>query len=302
MAWTLPPLSALRAFEAAARLGSFTRAAEELGMTQAAVSYQIKVLEERVGALLFLRKTRQIVLTEVGERFSTKATEALGVISAAYQAARGGANDLISITTTPTFAATWLSRRLGSFQFENPHLAVRLDTSARLVDFAREELDVGIRVGKGDYPGLELNPLFDGDYAPMLSPGLAASIGGVKEPADLLKLPLLGPGDYWWEGWFGKAGIPYKSDPRRPGMTLGAQNFEANAALAGQGVAMLTCYLYGAELAEGRLIQPFDIVGSDGDKYWLVYPGHRRNVPKIRAFRNWLLAQVEADASSKTGR
>lgn len=292
MAWQLPPMAAIRVFEAAARLASFTKAAEELGMTQAAVSYQIKVLEERLGAPLFLRKTRQVTLTDAGQRLAPKISEAFATISEAYMSVQGGGDNLLNITTTQTFASTWLSRRLGSFQLANPSLAVRLDTSSRLIDFARDDMDVGIRIGKGDYPGLGTHLLFAGDYAPMLSPRLAESIGGVNEPADLLKLPLLGPDDYWWEKWFALVDISYGNGVRRPGTTLGAQTYEASAAMAGQGVAILTCHLYSTELAEGRLVRPFDIFGSDGDSYWVVYPEYRRNVPKIRAFRDWVLNET----------
>jgi LysR family glycine cleavage system transcriptional activator len=292
MSSALPPLAAIRVFEAAARLSSFTKAAEELGMTQAAVSYQIKLLEERVGGPLFIRRPRQVELTEAGRRLAPNISEAFRLMSEAYRAVQGGAGNQLNITATQTFASSWLSRRLGSFQVSNPSLAVRLDTSMRLVDFSREDMDVGIRVGKGVYPGLAAHFLFDGDFSAMLSPKLAESIGGVKRPADLLKLPLLGPDDYWWEKWFTVAGVPYNSTQIRPGTTLGAQTYEANAAMAGQGVALLTRHLYRQDIAEGRLIQPFDIVGSDDDAYWLVYAEYRRNVPKIRAFRDWLLDEA----------
>lgn len=292
MASRLPPLAAIRVFEAAARLCSFTRAAEELGMTQAAVSYQIKLLEERIGGPLFVRRSRQVELTESGRSLSPKVTAAFRQLSEAYQAVQSGAGNQLNITTTQTFASTWLSRRLGSFQLENSELAVRLDTSLRLVDFAREDMDVGIRVGRGGYPGLTCHFLFDGDFSPMLSPKLARSIGGVKEPSDILRLPMLGSDDYWWDKWFTAAGVPYNSKQARPGTSLGAQTYEASAAIAGQGVALLTRNLYGQDIAEGRLIQPFDIVGSEDDDYWLVYAESRRNVPKIRAFRDWLLEEV----------
>ncbi len=288
----LPPLSAIRVFEAAARLLSFTRAAEELGMTQAAVSYQIKLLEERVGGPLFVRRPRQVELTEAGRQLAPKVTDAFRMLTEAYQSVQGGGGNQLTITTTQTFASSWLSRRLGNFQLANPALAVRLDTSLRLVDFAREDIDVGIRVGRGDYPGLVCNFLFDGDFSPMLSPALAESIGGVHEPADLLKLPLLGSDDYWWDKWFTAAGVPYNSKHVRPGTSLGAQTYEVSAAMAGQGVALLTRHLYKQELAERRLVQPFDIVGSDDDAYWLVYPEYRRNTAKIKAFRDWLLEEV----------
>lgn len=294
MALTLPPLPAVRAFEAAARHGSFTKAAEELGMTQAAVSYQIKLLEERVGAPLFLRKPRQVTLTEVGQRLAPAFTEAFSLIGEAYAQARSGAEGVLCVSTILTFASSWLARNLGAFQIQHPSLAVRLDTSTRLIDFAREDVDLAIRSGSGDWPGLAKHFLFKADFTPMLSPKLAESIGGVKEPADLLRLPILDPEDRWWREWFTVAGVPTETLATRTRNSMGAQAYEANAAMAGHGVAILTGALFSAELADRRLIQPFDLVANDGNSYWLVYPEARRNVPKIRAFRDWLLSAVAA--------
>ncbi|THF58910.1 transcriptional regulator GcvA [Mesorhizobium composti] len=293
MGLQLPPLAAIRAFEAVARHLSFTRAAEELGMTQAAVSYQIKLLEERVGAPLFLRKPRQIALTDTGQRMAPKVAEAFALLGEAYTDARGGADGVLCVSTLLTFAANWLAQHLGLFQLAHPSLAVRVDTSNRVVDFAREEVDVAIRSGSGKWPGVETHMLFRADFTPVLSPKLAASIGGVKEPADLLKLPILDPGDIWWKTWFELAGVEADGLAQRPGSSLGAQAYEANAAIAGQGVAIVTRALFKVEIADGRLIQPFDIVGDDGHAYWLVYPAGRRNVPKIRLFREWILAEVK---------
>jgi LysR family transcriptional regulator, glycine cleavage system transcriptional activator len=288
----LPPLAAIRVFEAVARHLSFTKAAEELGMTQAAASYQIKLLEERVGAPLFLRRPKQIVLTEAGQRMAPAVSEAFALLSGAYAAARSGADGMLCVSTLLTFASNWLAQHLGSFQVAHPSLAVRLDTSNRLVDFAREDIDIAIRSGGGNWPGVETHMLFRADFTPVLSPRLAASIGGVNEPADLLKLPILDPGDIWWQEWFALAGLPAEELASRPGTSMGAQAYEANAAIAGHGVAILTRALFKAELADGRLIQPFDLVGDDGHAYWLVYPTARRNVPKIRAFRDWILAEI----------
>ncbi|MDH6231187.1 LysR family glycine cleavage system transcriptional activator [Mesorhizobium soli] len=294
MTLPLPPLPAVRAFEAAARHGSFTKAAEELGMTQAAVSYQIKVLEERVGAPLFLRKPRQVTLTEVGQRLAPAFTEAFSLIGEAYAQARSGAEGVLCVSTILTFASSWLARNLGAFQVQHPSLAVRVDTSSRLIDFAREDVDVAIRSGSGDWPGLARHFLFKTEFSPMLSPKLAASIGGLKEPADLLRLPILDPGDPWWREWFAAVGVPTDALAARPRSSMGAQAYEANAAMAGHGVAILTAAMFPNELADGRLIQPFDLVANDGNSYWLVYPEARRNVPKIRAFRDWLLAAFAA--------
>lgn len=292
----LPPLTATRVFEAVARHGSFTKAASELGMTQAAVSYQIKVLEDRVGAPLFLRRPRQIALTEVGQRLAPAITQAFTQISEAYVAARGGAQGTLVISTIATFASNWLARRLGSFQIANPSLAVRLQTDPHLVDFSREEVDIGIRSGEGAWPGLATHRLIDADFTPMLSPGLAASIGGVKEPADLLRLPLLDTSDPWWAKWFKAAGVPVEGLGNRPGNSMGAQVYEGNAAVAGQGVAILTPAFFAAELADGRLIQPFDLLCDDGQAYWMVYPETRRNSPKISAFRQWMQAELAVSA------
>jgi len=292
MVWQLPPLAAIRAFEAAARLGSFTKAAEELGMTQAAVSYQIKILEERFGASLFVRKTREISLTEAGGRLAPRALEAFALLSESWESARNGAAGILSVTTLQTFASNWLAGRLGEFQLMHPRIAVRLDASSRLVDLSREEFDLGIRTGSGNWPGLIVHFLFKADYTPMLSPGLAESVGGIRIPADLYKLPFLGPGDPWWANWFAAAGETFQPERVIQGPTLGVQALESIAAMNGQGVAILSRDLYPVELAQHRLLQPFEAVGSDGDGYWLVYPESRRNAPKVRAFRDWILAKT----------
>jgi len=204
----LPPLAALRAFESAARHSSFTRAAQELGMTQAAVSYQIKVLEERVGSPLFLRKPRQVILTEIGQSLSAAATDAFRRIGEAYETARTGGHGTLSISTIPTFAANWLALHLGAFQLENPRIAVRIETSDTLADLARDNIDVAIRSSPtGSWPGLEAHFLLRETFTPMLSPVLLASLGGVTEPADLLRLPIIGATDDWWRIWFEKAGV-----------------------------------------------------------------------------------------------
>lgn len=293
MAWQLPPLPAIRVFEAAARLHNFTRAAEELGMSQAAVSYQIKLLEERVGSPLFIRKGRQVMLTETGVALAAQATQAFSLLSEAYLSARGGAAGQLSITTMQTFASNWLSERLGLFQQAHPDIIVTLNTSNHKIDLTREDIDIGIRVGAGEWSGLTAHFLFKGNYTPMLSPRLAESVGGIREPADLYKVPLLGHTDPWWTTWFKAAGSEYRPDLVRPGPMLGAQFYEAVSAIAGQGAAILTRNLYQAHLADGRLIQPFATLGSDGHSYWLVHATSRRNIPKIRLFRDWMLEQTK---------
>ena len=166
----LPPLAAIRAFEAAARTENFTAAAAELGMTQAAVSYQVKGLEERMGAPLFVRERGRVRLTALGARLLPALTTAFDTIEAAFASHRQEDEALLSVTTTHTFANTWLAWRLGAFQMEHPDLAVRLTTSNELIDLRSGESDVAIRAGRGDWDGLEKHKLFDVDFTPMASP------------------------------------------------------------------------------------------------------------------------------------
>jgi LysR family glycine cleavage system transcriptional activator len=271
---------------------SFTRAAEELGMTQAAVSYQIKYLEERLGSPLFLRGPRGVQLTEAGRRLAPAVATAFAALRAAFADLGDSADGVLNVTATNTFASNWLVPRLGCFQVEHPEIAVRLDVSSRMVDLAREELDIGIRSGTGGWPGLVAHRLMESDYTPMLSPRLLEKHGPLERPADLLKLPLIDPTDPWWSDWFSAAGVEPPDFSRRTEMRVGAQNLAAQAALAGTGAAILTPAFYTAELADGRLMQPFPLVRSAGSSYWLVYLEGRKRAPKIRAFRDWILGEV----------
>ncbi len=285
------PLNALRVFEAAARLGSFTKAGDELGMTQTAVSYQIKLLEDNVGEPLFLRRPRQIQLTRTGEMLAPKVGEAFDLLRDAMASVRNDAEATLLIHSTPTFASQWLARHLGSFQLKHPSVAVRMTTSEAIVDFNREAVDLAIRSGTGEWPGLTSHPLMSVDFTPMLSPQLAESIGGIHTPRDLLKLRIIDPGDPWWAHWFAAAGVHDADLASRPASRLGAQSFEARAAIAGQGVAILTPEFYPDDIALGRLYQPFELRGNDGHQYWVVYQTARRHSPKIKGFRDWLLGE-----------
>jgi LysR family transcriptional regulator, glycine cleavage system transcriptional activator len=297
MTLSLPPLTAIRVFEAVARHLSFTRAAAEIGMTQAAVSYQIKLLEERFGGPLFLRRPRQVELTEAGRRLAPAVTEAFALIGEAYASARTGSEGVLTISASVTFATTWLAQHIGAFQLAHPALAVRLDATNRKTDFATEETDLAIRSGEGHWPGLRVHLLMSGDFTPMLSPKLAASIGGIKQPADLLRLPILDPDDPWWETWFEATGVAY-SMPTSGG-SMGLQAFAGAAAITSQGVAILSKALYEQELADGRLMQPFDRLASTSFSFYLVFPEARRNVPKIRAFQDWILREVAISCGSQ---
>lgn len=287
----LPPLAAVRVFEAAARNRNFTKAAAELGMTQAAVSYQIKLLEERVGASLFLRGPRNVELSEIGARIAPVATQALDMLAASFETARDDGEGVLVISSLHTFASNWLAPRLGHFQVAHPDVAVRLDISPRLVDFAREGVDVGIRGGNGDWPGLTTHWLMAWRFAPFGSPALIDRLA-LQSPADLLRAPLLSPDDPWWHRWFAVAGVEAPDMSTRPGVRLGMQQLEGAAALGGQGVALLSPELWSDDIAAGRLVAPFDIFGEDRSGLWLVYPEGRGRSRKIRAFRDWLLGEL----------
>src|SRR5262244_3678344 len=249
----LPPLSAIRAFEAAARHGSFTKAAEELGMTQAAVSYQVKLLEDRVGAPLFLRQARKVVLSEAGKRLAPPVSEAFQRLEAAFAAMRETADGVLSVTAVHTFATNWLVPRMGAFQVAHPEIAVRLDVSTHTVDFGREDFDVGIRGGRGSWPGVKSHLLLPMRFTPLCSPELLARYGPVKEPADLARLPRLFAHDEWWEHWFKAAGIPEPPPQVVPStLAVEVQSMLGTAAASGQGVAMLIPAFFAADLAAGR--------------------------------------------------
>lgn len=289
---SLPPLSAVRVFEAVARHLSFTRAGEELGMTQAAVSYQIKLLEQRIGAPLFLRKPRQIALSEAGARLAPRVREAFGTLRRAFAEIDGRTDKTLAVSAVPTFASQWLAANLGLFQISHPEIAVRIESSATIVDFAGEEIDVAIRSTGKIGPGLVGHPLAKVEFAPMVHPSLVAQYD-IRTPADLLRVPQITPDDPWVAAWYRLAGVSTETLVGRPFARLGYQSMEAAAVMAGRGVAMLTPLFYGDEIAAGRLVQPFDLVGWDGHHYYLVYPESRRNVPKIKAFRDWLVPATE---------
>jgi LysR family glycine cleavage system transcriptional activator len=293
----LPPLSAIRAFEAAARHESFTKAAAELGMTQAAVSYQVKLLEDRVGTPLFLRLPRKVVLSEAGRRLAPLVGEAFQRLRAAFAALRETEEGVLSITAISTFATTWLVPRLGCFQMAHPGMAVRLETSSRMVDFTREEFDLGIRGGHGSWPGLKAHQLIPVEFTPLCSPEFLARAGKLADPADLLRLPLLAWSDIWWRQWFELAGIPDPKPLVPPGVDVDSQVMLGAAAMAGQGMAMLTPTFFAADLKAGRLVQPFDLLANDGTSYWLCYLAERQNSPKIRAFRDWILEEIRGSVT-----
>ena len=265
-------------------------------MTQAAVSYQIRLLEERLGVLLFVRSRRRVSLTDAGRMAAQQVSRAFDTLDGAFARLRSEDEAMLTISTSQTFANTWFAWRLGGFQMAHPNMAVRLVATDGLADFVTDDVDVAVRAGReGVWPGLEAELLFRINFTPMCSPDFLARHGGALEPPDLLRLPLISPQDDWWAHWLREAGVDVPDGPIRPGVRLDSQAHEGNAAIAGQGVAMLTPFFWRMDLAQGRLLRPFAQISSRGYGYWLVYPEHRRNVTKIKRFRDWLHAEVKSD-------
>jgi LysR family transcriptional regulator, glycine cleavage system transcriptional activator len=287
----LPPLSAVRVFEAAARHENFTQAAAELGMTQAAVSYQIRLLEERLGLSLFTRSKGRVTLTESGKRIAPLAASAFDTLEDAFAGLVADDQSLLSVSAAQTFATTWLAPRLGAFQIRHPDLAVRLSTDNRLVDFSTGEFHAAIRIGRGGYSGLKCHFLFRSHVAPICSAEFAAR-HRLERPEQLHDVQWLSPTDSWWRDWLKGVGVAARETETLPGLVLDSQVMEANAAFAGSGIAMMTPMFWRSELDSGRLVQPFDHLYFPGTSHWLVYPETRRSQPKIAAFREWLLGEV----------
>ena len=297
------PLSAIRVFEAAARLLSFTRAAEELGMTQAAVSWQVKGLERRLGQALFRRLPREVALTPAGERLARAASDAMAALRSAVADITESGEGVLAITTLQTFAAHWLARRLGAFQLAHPRLAVRLENDGRLVDLLHEDLDVAIRAMRAErveWPGLEAIFLFPSAQTALCTPPVMALLGDPPQPEALLSAPRVGS-DVEWGQWFANAGVVAAdgSAPQAPRLAADTQSLEVAAALANGAAAMGSPVMFAADIAAGRLFQPFEVYIGEPGGYWLVYPQDRRRARKIAAFRDWIMAQVAADPTAQ---
>jgi LysR family glycine cleavage system transcriptional activator len=218
-------------------------------------------------------------------------------MDAAFGAIRADDAAVLTVSTSNTFANTWLAWRLGSFQMNHPEMAVRLLTSDALADFVSDDVDVAIRAGLGGWDGLHEELLVRIDFTPMCSPGFLKRHGPFTAK-DLLRIPQISPHDPWWPFWLREAGVEVPDGPPRVGVRLDSQAHEGHAAMAGQGMAMLTPFFWRNDLAEGRLVRPFDQVSTRGYAYWLCYPEARRGVPKIRRFREWLLAELARDLPS----
>lgn len=288
----LPPLPAIRVFEAVARHGNLTRAAAELNMTQSAVSYQVKLLEQHVGGPLFLRRARGVDLTQRGRQIDPVVRQALADLTRSFRQAREAAGHVLAISTMQTIAGNWLAPRIGRFQLAHPELAVRIEISPRFTDFAGDGIDVAIRSGRGDWPGLACHRLFDQVFTPVASPAYLAREGRPASPAALLDHVLIDPTDDWWGIWFRAAGVSAPAKIARPSVAVDTQQMAASVAMAGHGVALVTPRFEADCLASGKLVPLFDITAQAGSSYYLAYPEENRNLRKVKLFRDWMLAEA----------
>jgi len=288
----LPPLKALRAFEVAARHLSFTEAAKELHVTQAAISHQVKALEEFLGVTLFRRLNRSLLLTEEGQAYLPSVRRAFDLLhEATARILEQEESGILTVSVLPSFGARWLVARLGRFRERHPDIDVHVSPSAKLVDFSRENVDVGIRYGRGEYPGLRADRLFTEDIVPVCSPRLLDGPHPLREPRDLKHHTLLHDESYGdWRAWLLAAEVEGVEPTRGPIFTDSSMLIEAAA--AGQGVALARGMLAFDALADGRLVRPFDLSLPTEYAYYIVCPEETAERPKIVAFREWLLKEA----------
>ncbi|BBK29600.1 LysR family glycine cleavage system transcriptional activator [Stella humosa] len=289
----LPPLNALRAFEAAGRLLSFTRAADELAVTQAAVSHQIKSLEEWLGVLLFHRMPRRLALTDAGRELLVSIRDAFDRIEGSVaRARRDDGGGPLTVTVVPSFAAKWLVPRLGRFQAEHPDIEVRIAADTRLSSFD-DGVDVAIRAGRGHWPGLVCERLMSEALYPVCSPRLLAGALPLCEPQDLRHHTLLHDDfEHDWRMWLhaaGVDGVDWRRGPRFSDSSMVVQ-----AAVEGQGIALARSALAQEDLKAGRLVRPFRIDIASDLAYYIVCPAAHTGRAKVRAFRDWLMREAAA--------
>ena len=295
----LPPLNALRAFEAAARHLNFSRAADELSVTPGAVSQQIQNLEDYIGAALFKRTPKGLLLTDAAqialpalrEAFDRLA-EAASMLTAAVDGRR------LTVSVAPSFAAKWLVPRLGRFEEAHPQVDVWVSAGMELVDFASGEVDVAIRYGAGRYPGLEVHRLMQETVLAVVSPDLTAT-NPLTSYADLANHVLLHDGSPDaddscpdWTMWLAARGVNGVDGQRGPRFNQSSLVIEA--AVGGRGVALAKRTLAQADIDAGRLVAPFNIATAVDFAYHVVYPKAKGRLPQVRAFVAWLLAEAAA--------
>lgn len=287
----LPNLNALRAFESAARLESFSRAAEELFVTHGAVSHRIRTLEDDLGLALFVRDGKRVRLSEGGRVYAQQVRLALIDIAHATQAVRAGDRERrLIVSVLPSFAARWLMPRVGRFIELHPQIDLELMAATALVDFRRDDVDIGIRLGSGDYPGVTIEKLMDETYFPVCAPSF--NHGQLPQyPADLLGLPLQRSEFEAWHDWFVAAGLPDAPEPTR-GALFDDGAMVVQAVLDGQGIALVRRSLAQDYLDSGRLVKLFEIESPSRTAYYFVCPEHVAHAPRVTAFKDWLKAEI----------
>lgn len=299
MSRELPPLNGLRAFEAAARHLSFQKAAEELFVTPAAISHQVKGLEERLGAPLFVRLTRALKLTETGAAALPMIGDGLDLLTQGWRRMRADEDSgFLTVSISPTIAANWVVPRLPTFTDAHPDVRVRMDTTLGLADFTTDGVDIAIRFGPGDYPGLTADCLMNEEIIAVCSPKLVDGDRPIRKPEDLAHHTLLHTD--WvsaipqpdWRMWLTTTGVEDTVDWRR-GPLFNVHAVALTAAIDGQGVALSTRFVVQDLLDDGKLVAPFDVTLHSSYNYWIVYPPANIRRAKVRAFRDWLLAEAE---------
>jgi LysR family glycine cleavage system transcriptional activator len=306
MSRRLPPLNALRAFEAAARHLSFTKAAAELHVTQAAISHQVRALEDHLGVALFKRRNKAVILTESGQLCLPGIREGFDRLAEAIERIRApDAANLLSVTTTPSFAAKWLVPRLNRFRLTHPEIEVRIDASIHVIDLERERFDLAIRYGGGSYPGLRSELLIEVAVSPVCSPRLLKGKRALKTPGDLKHHTLLHTD--WidrdeegldWGMWLLAAGVTDVDWTRGP--QFNDQTVAIQAAIEGHGVALGRSGLVDADIAAGRLVRPFRLSVTGRLSYYLVYPEVALRHAKVIAFRDWARGEVRRPGMTGT--
>lgn len=302
----LPPLSALRAFEAVARHLNFTKAADELHVTPAAVSQQVKVLEDHLGAALFRRTKRSVALTDAGRIILPDIQAGFEWLGRALdKVSTHAATKTLTISVAPSFASKWLLPRLDRFSALYPEIDIRISATMALVDFRKDEADLAIRFGKGPYPGLDTEKLFPEALTPMCSSELLNGKHPLKTPDDLRHFRLLhdmsipgGDGQLRWAQWLSTAGAVKVNPNRGPRFSLAELAFQA--AIDGGGVVLGRVALAADDVAAGRLVCPFDVMVPLDVSYFLVLPARNRDRAEIAAFRSWLRAEALRSVPMRT--
>lgn len=295
----VPSLAALRTFEASARHKSFTKAAEELNVTQSAVSRQIRQLEDELGIRLFERVRQRLVLTEAGASYAEEVRIGLDQLKTAtlnLLAYQGIGGELV-LACLPTFGSRWLIPRLGRFTSQHPEINVNLVTRIEAFNFENENIDAAIHFGDANWPGAITDKLMGEEMTPVCSPALLQGSSPLKSPADLKHFTLLQlrSRPYAWQEWFAGLDMP-DLNPAHINPTAGPK-FEhfhmiINAALSGLGVALLPTFLIREEVQKGLLVEPFDYRVQGRHAYYLVYPEKKRGLPRLQTFRRWLLREA----------